>query len=335
MKLKVISSSVLLFVLFFTVNAYASGGLVQTKSLAQEGTTTIVYIDAETQITIISPPSGWDAVNATDQELSRYGYPPRPSNENDLVEWKKIASGKWFKPEFEIDKSVEHPGEGVVRNSTQIYSSMWSGVIKDPGSVRSRVAGYWRQPYATAATTSRPAFSSQWIGLGGYNENVIIQAGTESNIYTDSSGGYDVWYEIIGTNITEDQINIPNFPHSPGDTYYADISFSKGNNGTASFYILDCDTESVTSFNVSNIQYNYDLTSAEWIFERPLVNDALAPNFTRPDNGSTHYVHFASCASSATPTGTLNLASTNQDTLDYVALLSQTQGGGNIAMSLS
>lgn len=51
------------------------------------------------------PPSGWDALTASDEELAKYNYPPRPTDAQDLSEWKNIVKGRWIYPEFKVSTS--------------------------------------------------------------------------------------------------------------------------------------------------------------------------------------------------------------------------------------
>ena len=47
-----------------------------------------------------------------------------------------------------------------------------------------------------------PTYSSAWIGVDGFNDNDLIQTGTEQDYY---SGGahYDAWWEILPAAETE------------------------------------------------------------------------------------------------------------------------------------
>ena len=52
----------------------------------------------EHQIIINVPPENWNPVTATDEELQKYAYPPRPKDATALEEWKKVVGGKWVYP---------------------------------------------------------------------------------------------------------------------------------------------------------------------------------------------------------------------------------------------
>ena len=51
------------------------------------------------------PPSGWNALTASDEELAKYNYPPRPTDAKDLSDWKNIVKGTWIYPEFKVSTS--------------------------------------------------------------------------------------------------------------------------------------------------------------------------------------------------------------------------------------
>jgi len=56
----------------------------------------------------------------------------------------------------------------ALADSTQ--SSNWAGyAIHRSGVSFTKVIGAWRQPSATC-TAGSPAYSSAWVGLGGYSE---------------------------------------------------------------------------------------------------------------------------------------------------------------------
>jgi len=272
----------------------------------------------EHHVVINQPPAGWDPQTASDEELAKYAYPPRPKDAKEQVTWKANVKGKWFRPVFQKTNIIRHTDQDQIQNSTSSSSYIWSGVVSHQ-TTQARITGFWRQPLATAISSNRPAYSSQWLGLGGRYESVLIQAGTESDIFANSSGSYNVWYEIVGTNLIQNQINITNFSHSPGDTYYEDISFIKGSPGSALFYIKDNSNNVVTSFTVSNINYNSDLTTSEWIFERPTIGGSIAPNLTKPDVG---YVHFSQSTSASTPYGSPVTLSGTASTTDYRSMKS-------------
>lgn len=228
----------------------------------------VVQGNDEHQIVYNEPPKDFNPIQATDEELKKYGYPTRPTDKDDYEIWKKNVNGTWKIPVFDKEKSNSWKSHGLevnkVTNNNISFSTSYSanqGGAISADSVKARVTGFWSQPDVSAtSSTNRPAYAGEWIGLGGTNSEPLIQTGTASHALSTSSYDYRVWYEIAGTNLNNAPVYLSDtaFPHSAGDTYYADVSFYKGSPGYATFYISDSTQNTTTSFTVSNINYTSD-----------------------------------------------------------------------------
>jgi hypothetical protein len=243
----------------------------QTQSL-DPGAAAGVVTHAE----VHEPPKGWNPLTAPPEELNYYNYPPRPTDAEHLAKWKEIVStARWTKATFSKGNSV-HKSLGATTNSSVQMANRWDGVVSD--NQYTRVVGYWKQPVNSSDSSHLPAYQTQWIGLGGYGVTPLIQMGTNSGANADSTGNYNVWYEICGTNKeTRDSYGTPvgvtiNLKHNAGDQFYGDIWWTVDSNGygTAHFYIEDQTVGSTFTFDVTGItNYSGVDTSAEWIIERP------------------------------------------------------------------
>ena len=129
------------------------------------------------------------------------------------------------------------------------------------------VSASWTVPSVKNLGTD--AFSSVWIGIGGQFDNSLIQVGTNQDI-TNGSAQYFAWYEMLPNNA----VIINTIQVSPGDQMQASISMS--NSGNNLWYISIEDVTSNTKFQ-SNFTYNSQQLTAEWIIERPEVNNAITP----------------------------------------------------------
>ena len=88
-------------------------------------------------------------------------------------------------------------------------SSNWSGYAAT-GTTYSSVTAKWIVP---AVTASRKAtYSSDWVGIDGFNNSDLIQTGTESDYY-NGSAHYAAWWEILPASETV----IPSITVKPGD----------------------------------------------------------------------------------------------------------------------
>jgi peptidase A4-like protein len=143
-------------------------------------------------------------------------------------------------------------------------SSNWSGYALS-GSGYSSVTAHW---VVQAVTRSRKAtYSSEWVGIDGFNNSSLIQTGTESD-YSNGAAHYDAWWEILPAAETV----IPSVPVSPGDQMSASITKGSGSSWT----ITISDTSRNETF--STVQtYTGPQTSAEWIEEAPTVGGRIAP----------------------------------------------------------
>lgn len=121
----------------------------------------------------------------------------------------------------------------------------------------------WVIPSVTS--TSTPAFSAIWTGIGGWfrNGNKLIQAGSEQDVL---SGGakYSVWYEIYPkAPVTVTTANV-------GDSVFVSIFENAGRPNTWHITIqINSVTKLSSDFRV-NTNFAAEAT-AEWIVERPLL----------------------------------------------------------------
>ena len=160
-----------------------------------------------------------------------------------------------------------------------------------PQAVVSSVSGSWTVPSVTV--TGSNTFSAAWIGIGGQTDSTLIQVGTEHDSI-DGQAVYGLWYELLPAN----SITIPNINVSPGDEINASIVLLSSSTNTWQITIQDLTTGQGFS---QNFAYNSTRLTAEWIIERPTVNNQLSilANF-----GSVTFTN-ASAKLSAT-TGTIS-----------------------------
>ncbi|MCW4031157.1 MAG: G1 family endopeptidase, partial [Candidatus Bathyarchaeota archaeon] len=112
------------------------------------------------------------------------------------------------------------------------------------------------------------AYSSAWIGIGGQFDKTLIQAGTEH----DSINGqeyYSAWYELL----PDKAVRITDMRISAGDLIIASINLVNSSTNEWAISIND-----VTKGEVfcQTFIYNSSRLSAEWIVERPIVNDEVS-----------------------------------------------------------
>jgi hypothetical protein len=128
------------------------------------------------------------------------------------------------------------------------------------------VNGSWTVP--TAAVSTFDTFSAAWIGIGGQSDTTLIQVGSEHDS-VNAQAVYSLWYEMLPA----DAITISSIQVSPGDKIAASISLANSN--TNSWIIAVSDVTTGQSFQ-QNFVYNSSRLTAEWVIERPTVNNQIA-----------------------------------------------------------
>lgn len=242
----------------------------------------------------LDPPAGFNPLKATDAQLDVYGFPPRPDAAKapaDYAVWAKAVSAHATRiiPQLRATKIYNGPVKrlsvpnGTVRNGvTGATSNNWSGyVISDStnpfAATNTRISGVFIVPTAQEAfgtCSSNWVYSSQWIGLDGFNSSDVFQAGSEtwaSCINGTTVAYYGVWYEWYPTS----EVQIANFPVSPGDEIYLYIWNTSSTTGK--LYLLDETKNTLVRLSFS-APGGTQLTgnSAEWIVERPGIDGGLA-----------------------------------------------------------
>lgn len=147
----------------------------------------------------------------------------------------------------------------------------WAGYsvasnFSDPQPSVIGVSGSWVVPQVQVSPND--TFSAIWVGIGGVFGHTLIQTGTEQ----DCINGivyYSAWYELLPS----DSVTIPTIDVSPGDTINASICLANSATDLWSIYISDLSTGQ--SFR-QNFSYASSRLSAEWIVERPDINNAIS-----------------------------------------------------------
>ncbi len=161
--------------------------------------------------------------------------------------------------------SVPH-GPNLRQDS--VKSTNWSGyaVTGGKGSVN-YVSGSWTVPAIQGTCPSTNQYSSDWVGIDGYNSGTVEQAGTDS----DCKGGtptYYAWYEFY----PHPSFLIGALTVHPGDKIVASVQFSG-----RSFTLKITDTSTGQSFSTSAKVNTAQRSSAEWITEAPSSSGGILP----------------------------------------------------------
>jgi hypothetical protein len=165
-----------------------------------------------------------------------------------------------------------HPkvSAGAARNAGWA-SSNWSGYART--GRYTRVTGAWVVP--SVAASRKATYSSQWVGIDGFNNSSLIQTGTEADYY-NGAAHYAAWWEILPAAETV----IPSIAVHPGDRMTASITKGSGSSWTITI------TNTTTARSFSTVKtYTGPGTSAEWIEEAPSLGGHVATlaRYSSPD----------------------------------------------------
>lgn len=167
---------------------------------------------------------------------------------------------------------VHHPRiSSGTRSNAGWASSNWSGYAKT--GTFTRATGAWVVP--SVARSRKASYSSQWVGIDGFNNGNLIQTGTEADYYSGSAH-YGAWWEILPAAETV----ITSITVHPGDHMSASITKGSGSSWTITI------TDTTTAKTFTTVQtYTGPGTSAEWIEEAPSVGGHIATlaTYSSPD----------------------------------------------------
>lgn len=245
-----------------------------------------------------APPDGFDPVGASDADLAKYGFPPRPApGTASYSRWAAVMANA----KHRIENPVVQPTgifhspprrapqpPNAVANTESFYN--WSGVdeiystpffASDNNGNGSVVTGGWSHPYLGYENCSYGSYKTwTWVGMDGSGDalagnNDVLQAGFAAEACP--SVNY-AWYEWWTLGCTVDTAAQPcsahsvNLPVNPGDYLYVTVTYHTSSpNGNAFL-------ENQSTGQYVSIGYNqppgspgsaYAGYSAEWVVERP------------------------------------------------------------------
>jgi hypothetical protein len=141
-------------------------------------------------------------------------------------------------------------------------SRNWSGYAVT-GNGFTSVVGNWKVPQVLTPNKKKKMarYSSSWVGIDGYANSDLIQAGTEQD-WIRGKAFYQSWWEILPAAETP----LDSLAIHPGDAMSVSIT-----EGAFSVWTIQVsDTTTHQSFTVSR-KYSGPETSAEWIQEAPTI----------------------------------------------------------------
>jgi len=151
-----------------------------------------------------------------------------------------------------VDEGVAAPAQD---------SATWAGYVVTPHRPLTNVGASWKVPSVTCRVTTDQQAAVFWVGLDGWYDRTVEQAGIEAYC-SGTTAVYTAWWEMFPSNhITQV------FPVRPGDEITASVTFRSG--------IFTITVKDLTSRRMSKIEARCTSTmicrrsSAEWMAESP------------------------------------------------------------------
>ena len=158
-------------------------------------------------------PPGFDPDTAAPGELARYGYPSRPDAADGpeaLAAW-RMATAPHLKrvvPALLRTNRYHLPMTVVSADAVSgtVGSLNWSGYALTGGRGLAgfhSVLGHWTIPTAQQrfrTCSGIPVYSAQLVGIDGFNDDYVLQSGSEADAYCDNGrqrGEYYPWIEWV------------------------------------------------------------------------------------------------------------------------------------------
>jgi hypothetical protein len=216
-------------------------------------------------------PATFNRLSADNATLVKYGFPPRPEKNPELMKkWEEAMQRniKYIPPHVKVLKNMR-------LGQDRVSHASWSGAgIFAPSGTEFRcVTAKFNVPNV-ASVSSGDNYCTPWVGIGG-------KAQISSSTYETNLCQIGVMCEVRGGDVEvypwmdwfpNDLIVIDNFPVAPGDTIQCLISIIAVNTARAYFTSLITGHSTSAEFyapsNITSVGQD-----AEWIVERPGVNN--------------------------------------------------------------
>lgn len=160
------------------------------------------------------------------------------------------------------------PASNITSNvtTTETISENWSGYAVAGKKQYTYVHSTFVQPTITC-TGVADQWTSDWVGLDGYNDNTVEQDGTFAwcGGPDNTTPKYEAWYEMFPA------ASVSAFKVKPGDVIDTVVSYS---DSTSEFTLTVTDLTTGKTATDTAACSSCTRASAEWIIERPALCNA-------------------------------------------------------------
>jgi hypothetical protein len=224
------------------------------------------------------PPDGFDPLTADNDDLQRYGFPPRPDDPRQQARYETVLKrlkGKlnYIEPTLRRNTEMFHGPRRRISDAVETSTNWSGGVVFAPsGQSFSWLQGDWVIPDVDAPTENQWYYCANWIGLDGDGSGDVCQAGIECEVYrsgTSITRNIYPWWEWF----PESEVMISNLTVSPGDMVTLVLCAGPGAGSTnATAYFTNRTTGDATSVGFTAPgQTTLVGNCAEWVVEAPTV----------------------------------------------------------------
>lgn len=269
-------------VVYSQSQAIAAGIFTRKMTVNSDGSRTYTYKYANgITVTSVTPPPGFQPLTASDAELSKYGFPIRPTTSAGLASWTKNMAA--YRHTVTPNLSIEVAPSGATTAATNTSDgphTKWGGYI-----AYSTTSHHFQSAWAhfaapnLGAVCGSPYGMSIWTGMGGYGNTRLIQSGIEAG---ENFGGSTVWqpfWELVGPATYGQQplkAATTEMAVNPGNVLWSKTTYSSSTGGKARFYIENDTTGTVASVTAKSpnglfgtISNYYDGNTSDFITEDP------------------------------------------------------------------
>ena len=220
------------------------------------------------------PPLRFKPYSASDDELKKYLYPPRPNelSPRKLSYWNRIAKNN---PDFVLTNLVERPASGL--DETRNWSGAYILAVP-PGDSEAdlqfkEVDGTWVIPRTYPVENLQNGLYRlwTWVGLDGWINKVALKIGVTSSIEVNRGKIERMSNEaaVLIQGVTDASVRyveFQNFEVSPGHKVSAHVRSTQGfSSGAVFIYNETTNQWAAASVAESDVDLHVKGLSAEWI----------------------------------------------------------------------
>ncbi|MGA8760824.1 MAG: G1 family glutamic endopeptidase [Stellaceae bacterium] len=153
-----------------------------------------------------------------------------------------------------------------------VESANWAGYAVTANAPYTSASASWQVPnVVNDGVSSGTEYVLNWVGIGGFADQTLIQLGTEEAVSTSGATAFYAWYELYPAPLVYVSLTV-----HPGDIMSASLqcvaNCSPSLSQTWQLTITDQTTQSAWT---ENFQYQSSMASADWITEAPYSGTEL------------------------------------------------------------